>query len=196
MTWSASPTFVKPISAMTVGCAASSLQNCRSPPTLRITLSMSAAVVPGAKLLATTTYGPPAAPLMLMLPPPFPTAVAFLPALLFLGSGASFEGTLAARWLLLLESGGLVGPRPLRGVALFERGIDAVRCRGCQSGCRRTIMLGCRPYLGHSDSAGQTASNGCLFCVASGRSALATVLAEDVLRELLILALLAALECC
>jgi hypothetical protein len=34
---------------------------------------------------------------------------------------------LAARWLLLLGSGGLVGPRPLRGVALFERGIDAVR---------------------------------------------------------------------
>jgi hypothetical protein len=55
MTLSASPTFVKPISAMTVGCAAMSLQNCSSPPTLLITLSISAAVVPGAKLLATTT---------------------------------------------------------------------------------------------------------------------------------------------
>jgi hypothetical protein len=54
ITLSASPAFVKAISAMTVGCAAISLQNCKSPPTLRITLSMSAAVVPGAKLLATT----------------------------------------------------------------------------------------------------------------------------------------------
>jgi len=107
-----------------------SLQNCSSPPTLRITLSMSAAVVPGAKLLAITMYGPPAAPLMLMLPP---FAAAFLPALFFRGSGASLEGVLAARWLLLLESGGLVGPRPLRGVALFERGMDAVRCRDHQS---------------------------------------------------------------
>lgn len=127
MTLSASPASVKPISAMTVGVAATSLQNCRSPPTLRITLSMSAAVVPGAKLLAITTYGPPAAPLMLMLPP---FAAAFFPALFFLGSGASLEGTLAPRWLLLFESGGLVGPRPLRGVALFGRGIDAVRCGG------------------------------------------------------------------
>jgi hypothetical protein len=93
---------------------------------------MSAAVVPGAKLLAITTYGPPAAPLMLMLPP---FAAAFLPALFFLGSGASLEGVLAARWLLLLGSGGLVGPRPLRGVALFERGMDAVRCSSSQSSC-------------------------------------------------------------
>ena len=62
---------------------------------------------------------------MLMLPP---FTATFLPALFFLGSGASLEGVLAARLLLLLGSGGLVGPRPLRGVALFERGIDAVRC--------------------------------------------------------------------
>jgi hypothetical protein len=70
---------------------------------------------------------------MLMLPPLPPTTAAFLPASWFLGSGASLEGTLAARWLLLLRSGGLVGPRPLRGVELFERGIDAVRCYGSQS---------------------------------------------------------------
>ena len=44
--------------------------------------------------------------------------------------GASFEGTLAPRWLLLLMGGGLVGPRPLRGAALFERGMDAVRYWG------------------------------------------------------------------
>ena len=49
-------------------------------------------------------------------------------------------------------------------------------------------------YLGHPDSAGQTASNGTLLGVASSRSALAAVLAEDVLCELLILALLAALK--
>jgi hypothetical protein len=48
------------------------------------------------------------------------------------------------------------------------------------------------PCLVHSDSAGQTASNWSLFGVASCGSALATVFAEDVLRELLILALLAA----
>jgi len=168
-----------------------SLQNCRSPPTLRITLSMSAAVVPGAKLLAITTYGPPAAPLMLMLPP---FAAAFLPALFFLGSGASLEGVLAARWLLLVESGGLVGPRPLRGVALFERGIDAVRCYDSQSTCSASAILIFRAYLGHSDSAGQTASNGTFLGVASSRSALAAVLAKDVLCELLILALLTALK--
>ena len=55
ITVSAALTSAKPISAMTVGLAAMSLQYSRSPPTLRITLSMSAAVVPGAKLLATTT---------------------------------------------------------------------------------------------------------------------------------------------
>jgi hypothetical protein len=55
ITVSAALTSAKPISAMTVGLAAMSLQYRRSPPTLRITLSMSAAVVPGAKLLATTT---------------------------------------------------------------------------------------------------------------------------------------------
>lgn len=128
---------------------------------------------------------------MLMLPP---FAAAFLPVLFFLGSGASLEGALAARLLLLLGSGGLVGPRPLRGVALFERGIDAVRCGSSQSCCSRTAILICKAYLGHSDSAGQTASNGTLLGVASSRSALAAVLAEDVLCELLILALLAALK--
>jgi len=55
ITVSAALTSAKPISAMTVGLEAMSLQYRRSPPTLRITLSMSAAVVPGAKLLATTT---------------------------------------------------------------------------------------------------------------------------------------------
>jgi len=113
---------------MTVGLEAISLQYKMSPPTLRITLSMSAAVVPGAKLLATTTYGPPAAPLMLMLPP-F-AAGFFAPNVLLLGCAANFEDTLALRWLLLLTGGGLVGPRPLRGVVLFERGIDDVRCCG------------------------------------------------------------------
>jgi hypothetical protein len=52
----------------------------------------------------------------------------------------------------------------------------------------------CKAYLGHSDSAGQTASNGTLLGVASSRSTLAAVLSEDVLRKLLILALLAALK--
>lgn len=68
---------------------------------------------------------------MLMLPP---FAAGFFGAnVLVLGCvGASFEGTLAPRWLLLLMGGGLVGPRPLRGAALFERGMDAVRCCGGQ----------------------------------------------------------------
>ena len=78
---------------------------------------------------------------MLMLPP---FAAAFLPVLFFLGSGASLEGALAARLLLLLGSGGLVGPRPLRGVALFERGIDAVRCENGQSCCSITAILICK----------------------------------------------------
>jgi len=51
-----------------------------------------------------------------------------------------------------------------------------------------------KAYLGHSDSAGQTASNGTLLRVSRCRSALAAILAEDVLCELLILALLAALK--
>ena len=55
-------------------------------------------------------------------------------------------------------------------------------------------MIFCGTYLGHSDSARQTASNGTFLVVASRRSALAAVLAEDVLCELLILALLAALK--
>ena len=57
------------------------------------------------------------------------------------------------------------------------------------------MTLICKAYLGHPDSAGQTASNGStLFGVASSRSALAAVLAKDVLCELLMSALLAALD--
>lgn len=58
----------------------------------------------------------------------------------------------------------------------------------------RELRYICKAYLVHSDSAGQTASNGTLLGVASSRSALAAVLAEDILCELLILALLAALK--
>ena len=58
----------------------------------------------------------------------------------------------------------------------------------------RELRYTCKAYLSHSDSAGQTASNGTLLGVASSRSALAAVLAEDILCELLILALLTALK--
>lgn len=58
----------------------------------------------------------------------------------------------------------------------------------------RELRCTCKAYLVHSDSASQTASNGTLLGGASSRSALATVLAEDILCELLILALLAALK--
>lgn len=55
-------------------------------------------------------------------------------------------------------------------------------------------MRTCKAYLRHSDSAGQTASNGTFLGVASSRSALAAILSKDVLCELLILALLTALK--
>ena len=53
---------------MTVGEAVSILQLCISPPLGIIADSMSAAVVPGAKLLPMTTYGP-AVPLILISSP-------------------------------------------------------------------------------------------------------------------------------
>lgn len=94
----------------------------------------------------------------------------------------------------MLVGGGLVGPRPLRGVELFERGMDAVRCRSRQDELSHTGQYR-KTYLGHSDSAREAASDRRLLRIASCGSALATVLAEDVLRELLVLALLAAWEC-
>lgn len=54
ITFSAPARSTNIISAITVGCEATSLQFVMSPPTLCITLSMSAAVVPGAKFCATT----------------------------------------------------------------------------------------------------------------------------------------------
>lgn len=77
---------------------------------------MSFAVVPGAKLLATTMYCPfPAMPLMVN----FPRAPLLLPW------GPRLDG---ARELLLLM-GGLVGPVALRGAVLLERGV--ARCGRC-----------------------------------------------------------------
>ena len=67
---------------MTVGEELISLQLSISPPTPAITASMSAAVVPVAKLLATTTYGT-AMPLMCMFSP-FP----FLRTLTLLSSSS------------------------------------------------------------------------------------------------------------
>lgn len=89
MTASAPARSVKHISAITVGDDATSLQYIISPPTLAMTLSMSAAVVPGTKLLAMTMYGPPAAPLMLISAAP-PTALASAAAAtpLFLAASA------------------------------------------------------------------------------------------------------------
>ncbi len=55
----------KTISASTIGCCFTSQQLVTIPPIGVMALSMSAAVVPGAKFCAMTTYGP-AKPLMLM----------------------------------------------------------------------------------------------------------------------------------
>ena len=58
ITFSAPALSVNTISAMTVGVDATILQRWISPPIGSIADSMSAAVVPGAKLLPCTTYGP------------------------------------------------------------------------------------------------------------------------------------------
>lgn len=58
ITFSAPAFSVNTISAMTVGVDATILQLCSSPPMGSIADSISAAVVPGAKLLPCTTYGP------------------------------------------------------------------------------------------------------------------------------------------
>jgi hypothetical protein len=58
ITFSAPPLSVKTISAMTVGDDVKIWQDCISPPSGVIADSMSALVVPGAKLLPMTVYGP------------------------------------------------------------------------------------------------------------------------------------------
>lgn len=105
-----------------------SRQNIISLLTLRITLSISAAVVPGAKLDAQTKYGPPAAPRKLMF------WLDCIP-LLCGGSAPTVSITAMLARLSVVEAagrekveGGLVGPRALRGVVLLERGTEAVRC--------------------------------------------------------------------
>ena len=73
ITFSAPLLSMKTISAITVGDEVMTLQLVISPPIGVMADSMSAAVVPGAKLLPTTTYGP-ASPRML-IPIPAPRTV-------------------------------------------------------------------------------------------------------------------------
>lgn len=82
MTLSAPAFSTKLISAMTVGFAATSLQEFIGPPTPNITCSISAAVVPGAKFCAITMYGPDAMPFMLSSGAPFAESSLALPLLL------------------------------------------------------------------------------------------------------------------
>lgn len=124
----------KVISAMTVGVVATRRHSVICPPTSSMTLSMSAAVVPGAKLEAMTTCGPAAAPLMLTPGPlPFVAAASYPPCPLLLallmGSDDGCEKAEGlARWLSVvggrLKLGGLRAPRI---GAVLERVSDEVR---------------------------------------------------------------------
>ena len=78
MTFSAPVLSVNTISAMTVGVDVKILQLCSSPPMGSIADSISADVVPGAKLLPCTTYGP--ANPRILYPLPGARAVACAPA--------------------------------------------------------------------------------------------------------------------
>lgn len=80
MTLSAPSLLSKTISAMTIGCCFSTRQLVTMPPTGVMALSMSAAVVPGAKFCAITTNGP-ASPLMVM-----PLLNALAPAIIAFGA--------------------------------------------------------------------------------------------------------------
>ena len=78
---------------------------------------------------------------------------------------------------------------------MVERGTEDVRCccnhRVRQLNLRQLICV--YAYLGYSNSACQASAQRCLF-VAGGGCALATILAEDLLSELLILALATTLK--
>jgi hypothetical protein len=70
-TFSAPDLSANTISAATLGCFEVILQSIKSPPTDSIADSISAAVVPGAKLFPNTTHGPGAVPLMAIPAPLF-----------------------------------------------------------------------------------------------------------------------------
>lgn len=89
ITFSAPILSTKTISAMTVGDDVITLQLVISPPTGIIADSISAAVVPGAKLLPTTTHGP-AKPRILM-PLPARRTVTWL--LVPLEAGSAFRAS-------------------------------------------------------------------------------------------------------
>lgn len=133
MTASAPDFSTKPISAMTVGADATSLQYVSCPPTLCITLSMSAAVVPGTKLCAITTYGPAAAPLKLKPPPLLAPGGSLCPMV-----GASLLRSIVeiVRGVRVRSlSGGRLRPegwRGLRGGGALGRGRDVLRWSGGQ----------------------------------------------------------------
>lgn len=117
ITLSAPAASTNTISAITVGLAATSRQLTSSPPTLFITLSISAAVVPGAKFCATITSGAVAAPRILSPALPFTT-----PLLLRDPTSGRVEEGREGRSIRSLR-------RRVRG-ATFERGLRGVLARG------------------------------------------------------------------
>lgn len=85
-----------------------------------------------------------------------------------------------------------MGPRALRGVDVFERGTEEVRCYRIFSLARSYWPGLCmRAYLRHAYSARQTPAKRRLLVVTRSRCTLAAILAEDLLSQLLILALAA-----
>lgn len=111
-------------SAITVGVLDTSRQLVSSPPTLSMTLSISAAVVPGAKFCATMTTGAEAAPLILRpAPPPLPFAKLLLlrePTSGRVDEGR--EGTVASEMSLRRRLSGAAAPgRVLRELLLRGR---------------------------------------------------------------------------
>jgi hypothetical protein len=116
ITFSAPSLLTNCSSTMTVGLEDKSLHPSVSPPIGLMTASISAAVVPGAKLLAMTVHGPPvAAPRMLMpgaasllrAAAPRPSTGANLSYVLLLRSTCDAEAVRARLFLLLADPRGL-----------------------------------------------------------------------------------------
>ena len=79
ITSSAPPLSMKTISAITVGDDVMTRQECISPPTGIIADSISADVVPGAKLLPTTVYGPASPRILIPMPASWTFLLVFTP---------------------------------------------------------------------------------------------------------------------
>jgi hypothetical protein len=169
----------KTISAMTIGSVFSNRQLCTRPPTGVTALSMSAAVVPGAKFCAMTTKGP-ARPLMVM--PLFHGLLLFRTVAAAGAAGArgaeeagassvlirAFATCAARRWLPRTRAAGPASGfviRLARELVAAGRGVEGAECRSCRSCVHSPLIFPVGAGLGAGAPRGPTEATRLRECV-------------------------------